>query len=310
MSNKPGTQPRISGSIPLVASGSRMSRDSEFKWPGSLSIIIPMHNEAEALPDFDKSLRSALDEAGLDCRVLYVDDGSTDGSDGILEGLGAESIRLDRNRGYGASIKIGIRNADTDYVAIIDADCTYNPRDIPRLFRQMGGCEMIIGQRPPERGMRRLAKGFLHAIASYAVDYPIQDINSGLRIFTRPLALDLFRLLPNGFSLTSTITLGALYVPYRVRFIPIEYLPRVGVSKIRKVKALMNFTMLILRTLVLFNPLKFFLPASIAFFLLGAGFLVRDILALNIAQTSLLLITNSFILFAIGLLAEAIRCRD
>ncbi len=278
--------------------------------PGSLTIVIPVFNEAEALPDFDRSLRSALNEAGFDCRVLYVDDGSTDASSRILAGLGAESLRLERNRGYGAAIKIGIRKSESDYVAIIDADSTYNPRDLTRLFLQMDGCDMIIGLRPPEKGLRRLAKGFLQSIASYAVEYPIPDINSGLRIFRRSLALDLYRLLPNGFSLTSTITLGALYVPYIVRYVPIEYLPRVGNSKIRKVKALMNFTMLILRTMVLFNPLKFFLPTSAGFFMVGTVFLVRDILAYNIAQTSILLITNSFILFAIGLLAEAIRCRE
>lgn len=277
----------------------------------SLTVIVPVHNEEEAIRPFDGALKSALRAGGLpEARVLYVDDGSTDGTAGALADLGADVITLDRNLGYGGAIKTGILNADTEYLAIIDADGTYLPEDIPRLYREMPTCDMAVGRRPREKGLRRVAKGFLQSIASYAVDYPIPDINSGLRVFRRAMARDLFRMLPNGFSLTSTITLGALYTPYRVRYLPIEYRARIGKSKIRKVRALMNFTMLILRTMVLFNPLKFFLPASVFLGLLGSGFLVRDFLAQDIAQGSILLIVNAFILFAIGLLAEAIRCRN
>jgi glycosyltransferase involved in cell wall biosynthesis len=255
-------------------------------------------------------MRAALGEAGIPGRILYVDDGSTDGTALALAELQAEVITLDLNRGYGAAIKTGILHAETEYLAIIDADGTYLAEDIPRLFGEMRTCDMVVGRRPREKGLRRLAKGFLQSIASYAVDYPIPDINSGLRIFTRKLARDLFRLLPNGFSLTSTITLGALYTPYRVRYVPIEYRERTGKSKIKKVRALFNFTMLILRTMVLFNPLKFFLPASALLGILGTGFLIRDLRAGDLAQGSILLMVNALILFAIGLLAEAIRCRE
>jgi glycosyltransferase involved in cell wall biosynthesis len=275
-----------------------------------LTVIVPVHNEEEALRPFDAAMRAAMEKGGVAGRILYVNDGSTDGSGKVLEELKAEVITLDLNRGYGAAIKTGILHAETEYLAIIDADGTYLAEDIPRLFKEMKTCDMVVGRRPREKGLRLIAKGFLQAIASYAVDYPIPDINSGLRIFSRKLAKDLFRLLPNGFSLTSTITLGALYTPYRVRYIPIEYRLRTGRSKIKKVRALFNFTMLILRTIVLFNPLKFFLPASGMLGALGAAFLVRDLLAHDIAQGSILLLVNALILFAIGLLAEAIRCRE
>ena len=278
--------------------------------PNDLTIIIPVHNEEEALRSFHAALSAALQVSGLSARMLYVNDSSTDGSALVLANLGADFISLDRNLGYGGAIKTGILNSESEFLAIIDADGTYLPEDIPRLFNEMATCDMVVGQRPREKGLRLLAKGFLQSIASYAVDFPIPDINSGLRIFRRKVAQDLFRMLPNGFSLTSTITLGALYTPYRVRYVPIKYLPRTGHSKIKKVSALFNFTMLILRTMVLFNPLKFFLPASSFLLLLGLGFLVRDILADDIAQGSILLLVNAFILFAIGLLAEAIRCRN
>ena len=150
----------------------------------------------------------------------------------------------------------------------------------------------------------------MKSVASYAVSYAIPDLNSGLRIFKRDMALKLAHLLPNGFSFTSTITMSSLYRAYCVRFIPISYAKRIGSSKIRPVQSFLGFTMLIARTMILFEPLKFFIPPSLLLGGVGLIFLIRDILADNLAQASLLLITNGFILLAIGLLAEAIRCRE
>ncbi len=275
-----------------------------------LQIIVPVHNEVGALKGFNQELREALAKSGMQARILYVDDGSTDGSADLLRSLDAEFLLVGANRGYGAAIKMGMRATESDWVAIIDADSTYDPNDLARLWSLRESCEMVVGQRPPEKGMRRFAKGILHAVGSYAVDFPIPDINSGLRIFKREVAERLIGILPNGFSLTSTITLGALYFPYRVRYLPIAYRPREGKSKIKPAKALANFTLLILRTMVLWAPLKFFMPPSLLFAGIGLAFLVRDILADNIAQTSILMLVNAFILFSLGMLAEAIRSRD
>lgn len=122
--------------------------------------------------------------------------------------------------------------------------------------------------------------------------------------------MDFMKLLPNGFSFTSTITMASLYHLKNVQFIPVSYGKRVGTSKIRPVKSFLGFSMLIARTMILFEPLKFFLPSSFIVGGIGIAFLIRDILAENLAQASILMITNGFILLAIGLLAEAIRCKD
>jgi hypothetical protein len=168
---------------------------------------------------------------------------------------------------------------------------------------------MVVGTRPRQRGINPLSKKILTAIASYAGDCPIPDLNSGLRIFRREMAMQFFSMFPNGFSLTSTLTLAALYTPMIVRFVPISYQKRTGKSKIRPVPAFFGFTMLIFRTMILFNPLKFFLPPAGLFAAIGVAFLVRDILAHDIAQSSVLMLVNAFIMLAIGLLAEAIRHR-
>jgi glycosyltransferase involved in cell wall biosynthesis len=277
--------------------------------PDSLSIIVPVYNEEKSIAEFHENLLRTMDASGIPYSVLYVNDGSTDASGAILGRLNTNVVTHDVNRGYGAAIKAGIRHSSGSMIAIIDCDGTYALNDIPMLYRENLKADMTVGARKGHRGLGTLSKRILRAFASYAVEYPIPDLNSGLRVFTREMALQLFQLLPNGFSLTSTLTLGALYMAYNVKFIPIQYNVRTGKSKIRPLKAFIGFTLLIFRTMVLFNPLKFFLPPAGFFGLIGLVFLVRDIIALDIAQTSVLMLVNAFVLLAIGLLAEAIRHR-
>jgi glycosyltransferase involved in cell wall biosynthesis len=275
-----------------------------------LTILVPVYNEKKSIAAMHTALKNIVNTCGVDAEILYVDDGSTDGSAEILEGMDARVIHHDFNMGYGAAVKTGIQHCSSEFIAMIDCDGTYDPGELVRLFNDVRTRDLVIGQRPKEKGFRALAKWILNGVASYAVSCPIPDLNSGFRVFRRSLALRLFSLLPNGFSLTSTMTVGALFVPYRVKFVPVTYKKRVGVSKIKPIRALRDFFFLIIRTMILFNPLKFFIPASMAVGGVGLVFLVRDIIDSNIAQTSLLMITNAFILLAIGLLAEAIRRPD
>jgi glycosyltransferase involved in cell wall biosynthesis len=274
------------------------------------TVIVPVYNEEKSIASFHARLSQALADGGVPYTILYINDGSTDSSAVLLKQTGAAVVTHDFNRGYGAAIKTGLRYAKTDFIAIIDCDGTYSPDDLPRLYTGALGCDMVVGARPMQRGINPLSKKILTAIATYAVDCPIPDLNSGLRVFRREMAMQFFSMFPNGFSFTSTITLAALYTPMLVRFMPISYRKRTGKSKIRPVSAFFGFTMLIFRTMILFNPLKFFLPPAGLFAAIGAAFLVRDIIAHDIAQSSVLMLVNAFILLAIGLLAEAIRHRQ
>ena len=84
---------------------------------------------------------------------------------------------------------------------------------------------------------------------------------------------------------------------------------RKGKSKIKPIQDTLNFIQLIIRTVMYFNPLKIFLPFSLVFFGPGIFFLGRDLINLNIAQTSVLLLISGAIILSIGMLSDLINKR-
>ena len=121
---------------------------------------------------------------------------------------------------------------------------------------------------------------------------------------------------PNGFSLTTTITLAALTNGHVVRFIPIDYHPRIGRSKIHPLRDPLEFVQLILRTVLYFDPLRVFVPVSLA--LLAASVLVGGIswaLATFwgkgrfLDSTTIILFVSALQMLAIGVLADLITKR-
>lgn len=276
------------------------------------SVVVPAYNEAAAVVECMAQVRAMLDRADFSAEIVVVDDGSTDGTGEQLRAI--EGIRLvqhETNRGYGAALKSGIRAARGEIIVIADADGTYPIERIPELVAAMASCDMAVGARTGEHVrvplLRRPAKWFITALASYLAEKRIPDLNSGLRAFRRADALRLFGILPEGFSFTTTITLAMMSSGLRVEFIPIDYHQRTGSSKIRPFRDTWNFIVLIVRTIALFNPLKVFLPAAAVLGLLGLGIAIYDVIVEhNINDAEILLIVSGLILGAIGMLADIV----
>jgi len=74
-----------------------------------LTIIVPVYNEEPAIPGFHEQMTGAMDKSGIAYELLYVNDGSTDCTEQLLSTLGAKVVHLERNMGYGAAIKVGIK---------------------------------------------------------------------------------------------------------------------------------------------------------------------------------------------------------
>jgi hypothetical protein len=140
-------------------------------------------------------------------------------------------------------------------------------------------------------------------LASYVTRYPIPDLNSGMRIMRKSLVRRFEYILPSGFSFTTTITLALLSNDYLVHYEPIDYAKRIGRSKIRPVDAY-HVTILILRTIVYFNPLRVFLPVGAALFLLGFGKFIYDLFRDNLSESAIFGLLAAFIIWGLGLMSD------
>ena len=282
-----------------------------------VSIIIPAYNEKEGITHVIESLRLLKEKHGPRWEIIVVDDGSTDGTSEMVKVFGdVVLIQHPLNRGYGASIKTGVRHAKYNTLVISDADGTYPVNDIPKLIAQLSKSDMVVGARHINSSniplSRRPAKWMLNKLANYLTGIKIPDLNSGLRVMKKDIILKYLHLLPDGFSFTTTITLAMLTNNYLVEFIPIEYKIRSGKSKIRPIRDTMNFIQLIIRTVLYFDPLKIFLPISAFFFVSSIAVLVLSYLFTPKIMdiTTVILFISGVQILAIGMIADLIDKRN
>lgn len=284
-------------------------REEQHPENSELSVVIPAFNEQGAVRRTILEVKSTLQTMGLSSEVIVVDDGSTDNTAAEAKAGGARVIQLATNGGYGAALKRGIGASRSPWIAIIDADGTYPAGAIPGLFELARDQDMVVAARSENSAgiplVRRPAKWFLTRLARYLAGRHIPDLNSGLRVFRRSALEQFLAVLPSGFSFTTTITLCMLCSDHRVAYQPIEYLPRVGSSKIRPFH-FVSFVILVLRTIVLFNPLRVFLPLGSVLFVAGAAKFVYDMTQWNLSESAVMAFLAAIIVWSLGLLADMI----
>ncbi len=274
-----------------------------------LSVVIPAYNEEKAIGQTVTEMHRVLSGLSIDFEIIVVDDGSTDGTKKEAELCGAHVLHYPENSGYGAALKKGIAAGNSEYVAIIDADGTYPPASLPDMLEMAGSADMVVGARETNMKnvplIRRPAKFILNALANYLAQRKIPDLNSGLRIFQRRSLIRFIPLLPMGFSFTTTITLCMICSGLRVVYFPIEYGRRIGQSKIRP-SDFFNFILLVLRAIVLFNPLRVFLPLGALLFGLGVLKLVYDIVVGDLSESAIFAFLAAIMVWSLGLIADMI----
>ena len=274
--------------------------------PSAVSVIVPAYNEADSIAEVVADLRAA----DVWHEILVVDDGSKDATADRATEAGARVVRHPYNKGNGAAVKTGIRNATGEYILIVDGDGQHKPGDARRLVSRLGEYDLVIGARSTgtqATHARRFGNTALNRLAGYLTDRDIPDLTSGFRAARREHLREFLHLLPNGFSTPTTTTLAFIKAGYNVAFEPVEARQRTGQSKIRLARDGTKFLMIILRIVTLFSPLRVFLPFSIASFLVGFGYALWTIWTQShVTNSSTLLIIFSVIVFLVGLVSEQI----
>ena len=281
-----------------------------------LSIVVPALNEEASIGRILKRLRQTkaqLVQSGQvsEVELLVVDDGSTDRT--AEEARVFPDVRLiqhEVNRGYGAALKTGFREARGDYIAFLDADESYRPESLPELLRPItdGRADLVIGSRMlrARGGMpwtRYLGNWIFARLLGWLVGQRISDSASGLRVFRRSALPRLFPL-PDGLDMTPAMSARALHEGLRTVEIPIPYDARTGRSKLRIVRDGLRFFSSILSVSRLYNPLKVFALLGCSFLLLalllGIGLVVHYAHVRRVEETAIYRLFTIMVLTVIG----------
>jgi len=272
------------------------------------SIVIPAFNEAASIAAVIDSLRAAASWH----EILVVDDGSSDDTIARASAAGARVVRHPYNKGNGAAVKTGIRQATGRFILIMDADGQHTVADAVRILSYVDEYELVVGARSGATQAslaRRLGNAALNATASYLTERPIPDLTSGLRAARRECLVEFLHLIPNGFSTPTTTTLAFMKAGYSVRFEPIAAARRAtsGRSKIRLSSDGVDFLLILLKVITIYSPLRIFVPISATTFLLGAAYAAWTIATQShVTNSSVLLILLSVVILLVGLVSEQI----
>jgi len=281
------------------------SMQQDGRW-ASLSVVVPAFNEQAGLGVTLEGLLSELPGA----EIIVVDDCSTDDTSKIAIGYDVIVVRHTFNQGQGAALKTGMAHASRDYVAWFDADNEHRVEDLMRMAELVRSKELVavIGQRRGSASFVRGAGKWLIRLVGKGLKINAgSDLNCGLRVFRREVILRYLPLIPDRFSASLVTTLTMIERRYPILFEPISVNERIGESTVR-LRDGFEAMFLLLRSVLLFAPMRVFLPSGVA--LIGLGALYSAALAVwvgrGIPAAGLLMLVLGMLLIILGLIADQI----
>ncbi len=279
-----------------------------------ISVIIPAYNESRSIGEVLDSLKNFLIKEKIPGEIIVVDDGSSDETTGIAKDKGVVVITHPLNRGYGAAITTGIKQAKYEHILIMDADNTYPVTEINKLLPFIDNFDMVVGARQGKHYhgslMKRLSRMVFYVLINYVTGDYVPDANSGLRIFKKSVVMKFEPDFCTGFSFTTTITLVLLCNHYIIKFVPVDYKPRIGTkSKVRYFRDTARTFQILLQTISYYIPLKAFLPftlISIFVFFLFTGLYIFKAKTTFYGFSAVISFYSSLLFLGLGLIAYAI----
>ena len=156
-----------------------------------LSIVVPVYDEAESLPELADRIRAAMASGGLDFEVWLVDDGSRDESWAVIERLHAEDgrfrgVRFRRNYGKSAALAAGFARTTGRCVATLDADLQDDPDELPAMVARLdAGADLVSGWKQTRNDPleKTIPSRFFNGVTRWMSGIPLHDFNSGIKAY-------------------------------------------------------------------------------------------------------------------------------
>jgi glycosyltransferase involved in cell wall biosynthesis len=213
-----------------------MDRASSRPW---ISVVIPIKDERDNLPPLTEQLLKVLgsreESRKAPFEVLYIDDGSTDGSGQLLDRLAQQHrevrvVHFDRNYGQTSAFDAGFRQARGELVATMDGDLQFDPADIPMLLPLASQYDLVCGWRKDRHDslVRKLSSRIAYRVRNAFTHDGIHDTGCSLKVFRRPVVerLQLFEGMHRFFP-----ALARMH-GFTITEVPVRHLPRAhGLSK-------------------------------------------------------------------------------
>ncbi len=286
-------------------------------------MVIPLFNEEESLPELYQGIIRELSSHSGDLEIIFVDDGSTDGSFSTLKRLQNRDpririIRFRRNFGKSAALAAGFRHARGEVIVTMDADLQDRPREVGKLLDRLEqGYDLVSGWKVKRQDpwRKRAASRIFNFVTALLTGVPLHDLNCGLKAYRR----EVIRELKVYGEMHRFIPVLASYRGFRIGEVPVDHAPRAyGRSKYGAGRFLGGFfDLLTVIMLTRYNSKPLHVFGILGVVLLLAGFSIQAYLTVGWFQGRwiedrplfmlgilLLIMGVQFIFF--GLLAEMI----
>ncbi|MDR3011940.1 MAG: glycosyltransferase family 2 protein [Chitinispirillales bacterium] len=291
---------------------------------GDVSIVIPMYNEKESLPELMKNISETFDKCGKSYEVIFVDDGSTDGSFDVVKNMYIEyagrvkALRFSRNCGKSAALNAGIAAATGDVIITMDADLQDDPAAIPGMMAKLKeGWDVVSGWKKVRHDPfgKTFPSKIWNLMTSLVSGLRLHDFNCGFKAYRRDAAknLDIYgerhRYLP-ALAHWDGCRVTEIEVPHHAR--------KFGKSKYgtwRMFNGAMDMITLLFLKKYMRSPMHFFGILGMLFITIGVGILgyfgVQWIMTMEMRIRPLTLLGSGLMVMgvqfiSIGLIGEMI----
>jgi glycosyltransferase involved in cell wall biosynthesis len=292
----------------------------------ALSVIVPLYNEEESVRPLYAAIVQALDRLGRPFEMVFVDDGSRDGTVAIAASLAQRDSRLRivkfrRNYGQTAAMAAGIEHANGEVLVTMDGDLQNDPADIGLLLEQIdAGFDLVVGWRHNRQDKlvsRKIPSRIANWLIGRVTGIPIRDNGCSLKAFRAslikriPLYSEMHRFIPAMASIAGPRVAQIRVRHHARRFGESKY----GLSRIYKVL----LDLMVIKTIASFasRPLRWFAILSLPLFALAflafgqtaVDLLMEGAISLPIAGSGVIFLSSALILLCSGALAELIYAR-